>query len=104
MRTLVWKIFLSFWIVQALFFAITALFFGTFGPPLPGLSAAEGFLAYCERNAVQTYEQSGSAALDAYLQELHLSFGAQVFIVDSSGNPISTNPVPNEELLYLRRR
>jgi two-component system, OmpR family, sensor histidine kinase CpxA len=103
MRTLVWKIFLSFWIVQAFFFAMAALLYGTFGPPLPGLSAAEGFLAFCERNAVQTYEQSGSAALDAYLQELHLSSGAQVFIVDSSGNPISTNPIPNEELLFLRR-
>lgn len=103
MRTLVWKIFLSFWIVQAFFFAMAALFYGTYGPPLPALSIAEGFLAFCERNAVQTYEQSGSAALDTYLQELRVSSGAQVFIVDSSGNPISTDPIPNEELLFLQR-
>jgi two-component system sensor histidine kinase CpxA len=103
MRTLAWKMFLSFWIVQTFFFAMAALLYGTFGPPLPGISAVQGFLSLCERNAVRIYEQSGSAALDAYLREIHSSFGAQLFIVDSRGTTISSDPIPDEELLSLQR-
>ena len=82
MRTLVWKIFVSFWIVQALFFSMVAILYGTFRGQPPGLYAATGIVAFCERNAVQTYERSGSAALDAYLSDLQLSSGIQMFIVD----------------------
>jgi two-component system sensor histidine kinase CpxA len=103
MRTLAWKIFISFWIVQALFFAIAALSYGTIGPQPPGLPAASGLVAFCARNAVKIYEQSGSAALDAYMQELQLSSGLQMFIVDSTGSQISTRPIPKEEVILLKR-
>ena len=79
MRTLVWKIFVSFWIVQALFFSMVAILYGTFRGQPPGLYAATGIVAFCERNAVQTYERSGSAALDAYLSDLQLFRDTDVY-------------------------
>ena len=103
MRTLVWKIFVSFWIVQALFFSMVAILYGTFRGQPPGLYAATGVVAFCERNAVQTYERSGSAALDAYLSDLQLSSGIQMFIVDFRGNELSTKPIPREQMVLLKR-
>ena len=103
MQTLVWKIFVSFWIVQALFFSMAAILYGTFRPQPPGLYAAIGLVAFCERNAVQTYERSGSAALDAYLSDLQLSSGIQMFLVDSSGHQLSTKPIPREQMALLKR-
>jgi len=103
MRILVWKIFISFWIVQALFFSMAAILYGTFRPQPPGVYAAKGLVAFCERNALQIYEQSGSAPLDAYLSDLQLSSGIQMFILDSNGNQLSTKPIPREERALLKR-
>jgi two-component system sensor histidine kinase CpxA len=92
MRTLFWKIFLSFWIVQAAIIATTLLAFRALSvhPQPPGLQLFGDALALNGWNALQIYKRSGSAALDACLQELQHSSGAEIYILGPDGTAISS--------------
>ena len=84
MRTLFWKIFLSFWLVQAAFFAVTALVFRRALPEThpPGLSSTRSLLVFCEHEAVNIYEKSGSDALEQYLKDLTEDFGLSLILCE----------------------
>jgi signal transduction histidine kinase len=105
MRALFWKIFLSFWLVQAAFIGATALLFRGALPEShsPGLSTAANLVAFCARNAGETYERSGSVALEDYLQRLQQTSGVHLSIVDSRGAPISSAPLSHEEQALAER-
>lgn len=105
MRTLFWKIFLSFWLVQAAFFGMAALLFRRSVPANdpPGLSTMRNFVIFSEREAVNTYERYGSDALEEYLQNLQKATGVRLSIVDSRGEPISKTPLSHEEKMLAER-
>jgi len=105
MRTLFWKIFLSFWLVQAAFFAVTALLFRRALPEThaPGLSTTRSLLVFSEYEAVNIYEKSGSDALEPYLKDLQQTSGVRLSIVDYRGQPISKTPLSREEQLLAER-
>jgi two-component system, OmpR family, sensor histidine kinase CpxA len=104
-RTLFWKIFLSFWLVQAAFFAVTALMFRRALPEThpPGLSTTRSLLVSCEREAVIIYEKSGSDGLEQYLKDLQQSSGVHLSFVNNRGESISKTPVTREEQLLAER-
>ncbi len=100
MRSLFWKIFLSFWIVQAAIIATTLLAFRAFSvdPQPPGLQSFGDALALSGWNALQIYKRSGSAALDSCLQELQVSSGAEINILGPDGTALSgAKPFSQEE-------
>jgi two-component system sensor histidine kinase CpxA len=105
MRTLFWKIFLSFWLVQAAFFAVTALLFRRALPEThpPGLSTTRSLLVFCEHEALNIYEKSGSDALEQYLKDLQQTSGIHLFIVNYRGEPISKTLLSGEEQLLAER-
>lgn len=99
MRTLFWKIFLSFWLVQAAFFGVAALLFrrpqAETNPP--GLSITSYLVLFSERQAVNIYERSGSDALEQYLRDLQQTSGVHLSIVDYRAEAISKTPLSREE-------
>lgn len=105
MRTLFWKIFLSFWLVQAAFFAVTALLFRRALPEThpPGSSTTRSLLVSCEHEAVNIYQKSGSDALEPYLKDLQQTSGIHLSIVNYRGEPISKAPLSREEQLLAER-
>ncbi len=105
MRTLFWKIFLSFWLVQAAFFAVTALLFRRALPEThaPGLSTTRSLLVFSEHEAVNIYEKSGSDALEPYLKDFQQASGVRLSIVDYRGQPISKTRLSREEQRLAER-
>src|SRR5450755_3348675 len=95
MQALFWKIFLSFWLVQAAFIGATALLFRRALPEArsPVLSNEANLVAFCARGAVNIYERSGSVALEDELQRLRQTSGVHLSIVDFRGIPISRAPL-----------
>lgn len=105
MRTLFWKIFLSFWLVQAVFFGVAALLFRRPGPPNdpPGSSTMRNLVGFCEHEAVNIYERYGSDALEQYLKDLQKTSGVHLSIVDNRGESISKTPLSHEEKMLAER-
>lgn len=105
MRTLFWKIFLSFWLVQAVFFGVAALLFRRHLSlnDTPGSSAMRNLVVFCEHQAVDIYERSGSDALEQYLKDLQSTSGIHLSIVNYQAGPISKTPLsPDEKMLAER--
>jgi signal transduction histidine kinase len=104
-RALFWKIFLSFWLVQAVFIGAAAVLFrrtvSETAPP--GFSTLRNLTVFSERTAVDIYEKSGSEALEAYLADLQQTTGLHLSIVDYQGMPISKTPLSNEEQLLAKQ-
>jgi len=105
MRALFWKIFLSFWLVQAAFIGATALLLRRALPEArsPVLSNEANLVVFCARGAVNIYERSGSVALEDELQRLRQTSGVHLSIVDSKGIPISRAPLSHEEQVLAER-
>jgi signal transduction histidine kinase len=105
MRALFWKIFLSFWLVQAAFIGATALLLRRALPEArsPALSNEANLVTFCARDAVNIYERSGSVALEDYLQRLQQTSGVHLSIVDFRGVPISRAPLSHEEQVVAER-
>lgn len=104
-RALFWKIFLSFWLVQAAFIGAAAVLFRrtvTETAP-PGFSTLRNLIVFSERKAVDTYEKSGSEALESYLTELQQTTGVHLSIVDHQGMPVSKAPISDEEQLLAKQ-
>ena len=105
MRALFWKIFLSFWLVQAAFIGATALLLRRALPEArsPALSNEANLVVFCARAAVNIYERSGSVALEDDLQRLQQTSGVHLSIVDFRGVPISRAPLSHEEQVLAER-
>jgi len=105
MRALFWKIFLSFWLVQAAFIGATALLLRRALPEArsPALSNEANLVVFCARAAVNIYERYGSVALEDDLQRLQQTSGVHLSIVDFRGVPISRAPLSREEQVLAER-
>jgi two-component system, OmpR family, sensor histidine kinase CpxA len=92
MRTLFWKIFLSFWAVVAASI-VGSLFFRP-AAPLPAwqnlVSDAFGIQG---QNLVQAYERGGEPELARFMQRLRQSSYDQIFLLDAGGNDLAGQEV-----------
>jgi len=94
MRSLFLKIFLSYWLAQALFLVLAIIVTIT-------LRQRGEFAAWEARQnavlseAVQTYEQAGQPELRRYLDDLHDSQHVRAFLFDDHGQELSSRPVPH---------
>ena len=104
-RALFWKIFLSFWLVQAVFIGAAAVLFrrtvSEASPP--DFSTLRNLAVFCERRAVDIYEKSGSEALESYLTELQQTSGLHLSFVNYRGMPVSKTPLSAEEQVIVKR-
>jgi len=94
MRSLFLKIFLSYWVAQALFLVLAIIVTIT-------LRQRGEFAAWEARQnavlgeAVQTYERAGQAELRRYLEEVRDSQHVRAFLFNEQGQELSGRPVPH---------
>jgi two-component system, OmpR family, sensor histidine kinase CpxA len=88
MRTLFWKIFLSFWAVVAA--SIVGSLFLRPEAPLPAWQhlISDAF-AIQGQNLVQAYEKGGEPELGRFMRSLRQGSYAQIFLLDAGGNDLA---------------
>ena len=95
-RRLFWKIFLPFWVAQALLLGVLYLRVHI------RINSEHPWWIQPERRdmpalatlGVQVYETQGAQALTAYLDGISLKNRSQFWLVDGAGNELSGRPVP----------
>jgi len=93
MKSLFLKIFLSYWVAQALFVALAILI--TLAVRERGESATwDAQQGTVLTKAIQTYEQSGPAEARRYLEEVRDSLHIRAFLLDDKGNDVSGRELP----------
>ncbi|HEV3205440.1 MAG TPA: ATP-binding protein [Terriglobales bacterium] len=93
MRSLFLKIFLSYWMAQALFLILAIL--ATLALSERGEYAAwDAQQAAVLNKAVQIYEQGGPAAVRRYLDEIRESLHARSYLLDEQGQGVSGRDLP----------
>jgi two-component system sensor histidine kinase CpxA len=93
MKSLFLKIFLSYWMAQALFLALAILI--TVALRERGDAALwDAQQASVLNKAVQTYEQSGPANLRRYLEEVRDSLHTRAFLLDEQGKDVAGRELP----------
>jgi len=94
MRSLFLKIFLFYWLAQALFLVLAILV--TLAVQQRGEFATwQAQQANVLATAVQTYEQGGEAQLRRYLDDVRESLHVRVFLFDEQGTEVSGRPLPH---------
>ena len=94
MRSLFLKIFLSYWVAQALFVVLAILVTLATRPPQES-PRGEYVRQAIGAQLVQTYEHGGQPALRKSLDDLRGSFhDHQAFLFDDQGHELSATPVP----------
>lgn len=93
MRSLFAKIFLSFWIAQALFLVLAITV--TWIIRQQGESRLESAETRIFGEAVRTYEQSGSQAVEQYLDQVRETEHIRTYLFDSQGDEISNQRPPD---------
>ena len=92
MRTLFWKIFLSFWAVVAV--SISGSLFFRPDVPLPAWqNLVSDAFAIQAQDLVQAYERGGQPELGDYIQRLRQGSYDQVFLLDAGGNDLNGQEV-----------
>jgi two-component system sensor histidine kinase CpxA len=93
MKSLFLKIFLSYWVAQALFLILAIL--ATLALSERGEYAAwDAQQAAVLNKAVQTYEQGGPAAVRRYLDEIRESLHVRSYLLDEQGQGVSGRDLP----------
>lgn len=94
MRSLFWKMFLAFWLTQALILALTVVIVNLgFGRvQLRNVDQLRAFMPTVAQDAVQTFESGGSQELNHYFDSQTESASARFWLFDSGGNELSGNP------------
>src|SRR6201993_4113755 len=92
MKSLFWRIFLSFWIAQALFLVLAILVTIVFRPRN---STWEALRTTVLNDAVSTYEEAGNEGLRNYLENLDHTQHVRAYLFDEKGNELSTRPAPD---------
>lgn len=98
MRSLFAKIFISFWIAQALFFVLVVLV--TWIIRQQGDAGIETAQSKIFNEAIDTYEKGGKEALHQYLEGMRDTQHIRGFLLDESGQDLTGRPVPE----WIRRR
>ena len=102
MRSLFLKIFLSFWLAQALFLVLATLV--TLAIRQQAESAWEAEQAQILSQAVQAYETGGQAALSQYLDQVRQSQGVRAYLLDENDHELSGRRLPDWAKDGERRR
>jgi hypothetical protein len=98
MRTLFWKIFISFWSVVAIFTVIAVLLFGRRAPrPETHWQAVDNnaFAMYAQR-LVQTYDAGGKMELYRYLQQFKRTSRGEAYFLDGASNEVAGQILPSQ--------
>ncbi|MBS1852968.1 MAG: HAMP domain-containing protein [Acidobacteria bacterium] len=92
MRSLFLKIFLSYWLAQALFVVLAILI--TLAVRQRSESATTETKTKILNESVQAYEQGGEAAVRKYLEDIRESEQLRVYLFDARGQEVTGRPVP----------
>jgi two-component system, OmpR family, sensor histidine kinase CpxA len=92
MRTLFWKIFLSFWAVVVASI-VSSLFFRPDAPLPAWQHLVSDAFAIQGQNLVQAYERGGEAELGRFMQRLRQGSYDQIFLLDAAGNDLAGQEV-----------
>jgi two-component system, OmpR family, sensor histidine kinase CpxA len=93
MKSLFLKIFLSYWVAQALFLVLAILV--TVAARQREPSAWQAVQATVSRTAVQAYEHGGQAEARRYLEEVRDNQHLRVYLFDERGQEVSGRAVPH---------
>jgi len=96
MRTLFWKIFISFWSVVAIFIVIAVLLLGR-RAPLPETrrqAVDNNAFAMYARSLAQTYDVGGKVELYRYLQQFKRTSRGEAYLLDRLGNEVAGQILP----------
>src|SRR5205807_5008987 len=93
MRTLFLKIFLSFWLAQALFVVLAILVTLALRPQRE-LATWEALRGRALNEAVQAYEQGGETAVRQYLEDLQHAQHVRAYLFDDQRNEVSHRAPP----------
>ena len=92
MKSLFVRIFLSFWMAQALFFVLAILVTLAFRPRT---STWEALRTTVLNDAVSAYEEGGDQNLRGYLENLEHSQHVRAYLFDERGNEVSHRGAPD---------
>src|ERR1700687_1655410 len=92
MKSLFVRIFLSFWIAQALFVVLAIVV--TVALP-PGSSTSERLRTTVLNDAVSAYEEGGNLQLRQYMEGLEASQHVRAYLFDERGNEVSGRGAPD---------
>ena len=92
MKSLFLRIFLSFWMAQALFVVLAILVTVAFRPRT---STWEGLRTTVLNDAVNAYEEGGEPALRQYMESLEASQHLRAYLFDERGNEVSHRGAPD---------
>src|SRR5437016_261469 len=92
MKSLFVRIFLSFWMAQALFVVLAIVVTLAFRPQR---SSWEALRSSILNDAISAYEQGGDPHLREYLENLHANQHVRAFLFDERGNELSRGSVPD---------
>jgi two-component system, OmpR family, sensor histidine kinase CpxA len=92
MKSLFLKIFLSFWMAQALFLVLAIVVTLAFRPRT---SSWESLLATALNDSVNAYEQGGTPALQEYLENLERTQRVRVFLFNENMEDLSHRGAPD---------
>ena len=95
MRTLFWKIFLSFWAVVAVSI-VGSLFFRPDAPLPAWQHLVSDAFAIQGQNLVQAYERGGVPELGRFMQHLRQGSYDQIFLLDAAGNDLAGQEVTSQ--------
>lgn len=92
MKSVFLRIFLSFWMAQALFFILAILVTLAFRPRS---STWEALRTSVLNDAVSTYEEGGDQKLRDYLESIEHSQHVRAYLFDEQGNEVSRRGAPD---------
>ncbi|MGC1451558.1 MAG: ATP-binding protein [Candidatus Sulfotelmatobacter sp.] len=92
MKSLFLRIFLSFWMAQALFVVLAILVTVAFRPRT---STWEGLRTTVLNDAVNAYEEGGEPALRQYMESVEASQHLRAYLFDERGNEVSHRGAPD---------
>ena len=94
MRSLYWKIFISFWLATILIIVTTAWVTGQIAQKSSQSAQEEHFMDSYANAAVATYESGQQAALLRWLNHIGLSRHMSLYLLSSTGQIVGTLEAP----------
>src|SRR6516165_7213102 len=94
MKSLFLKIFLSFWMAQALFVALAMIAAIAFRPQTES-PHWEYIRTHIASRVVDAYEGGGTAGLNRTVEEIERGLRIHVFLIDANGQNLSGQPLPS---------
>jgi two-component system, OmpR family, sensor histidine kinase CpxA len=98
MRTLFFKIFISFWSVVAIFIVIAVLLLGRRAPPPQTYrqTVDNNAFAMYSQSLAQTYDAGGKAEFYHYLQQFKRNSQGEAYLLDGAGNEVAGQTLPSQ--------